>query len=220
MKDSYSLDVSEEGLDRAFQLHFEAYRRIFERCGLDAIAVEASSGAMGGSESIEFMIPSDAGEDWIACCASCGYAANTEKATSPGPIRTARAGAGRFPPRRPDHQELARFEGGAPAERQIATLVYARRPLTLVPLRGDPPCERSRRDRRPEIRPPRRGGERRARPRPAASARSAWIAAGARRRGAARRRVCRPARTRTTSTCAASTSSATCVYPPGTTCAR
>ena len=100
MKDSYSLDLAEDGLDRAFQLHFEAYRRIFERCGLDPIAVEASSGAMGGSESIEFMIPSDACEDWIASCASCGYAANTEKATStlaPAPDSPALDAAEKFP---------------------------------------------------------------------------------------------------------------------------
>ena len=56
MKDSYSFDVKSEGLDHAFQQHFEAYRRIFERCGVETLAVEASSGAMGGSESIEFMV--------------------------------------------------------------------------------------------------------------------------------------------------------------------
>ncbi len=119
MKDAYSLDFTEEGLDRAFQLHFEAYRRIFERCGLDTIAVEASSGAMGGSESIEFMIPSDAGEDWIASCASCGYAANTEKATSsliPVEDSPALDAPEKFPtPGVRTIEELARFEGGAAA---------------------------------------------------------------------------------------------------------
>ena len=82
MKDSYSLDLDAAGLDHAFKLHFDAYRRIFERCGLAPLAVEASSGAMGGSESIEFMVASDAGEDWVASCGACGYAANLEKATS------------------------------------------------------------------------------------------------------------------------------------------
>lgn len=82
MKDSYSLDLDRAGLDAAFQRHFEAYHRIFARCGLQPLAVEASSGAMGGSESIEFMASSDAGEDRIASCAACGYAANLEKATS------------------------------------------------------------------------------------------------------------------------------------------
>jgi prolyl-tRNA synthetase len=142
MKDSYSLDLTEEGLDRAFQLHFEAYRRIFDRCGLDAIAVEASSGAMGGSESIEFMIPSEAGEDWIACCASCGYAANTEKATSAlAPIEDppALGTPEKFPtPGIRTIEELARFEGGAAPERQIKTLVYlVDGETTLVLLRGD-----------------------------------------------------------------------------------
>jgi prolyl-tRNA synthetase len=142
MKDAYSLDFTEEGLDRAFQLHFEAYRRIFERCGLDSIAVEASSGAMGGSESIEFMIPSDAGEDWIASCASCGYAANTEKATSSlTPVEDAPAldAPEKFStPGIRTIEELARFEGGAAPERQIKTLVYLIDGETaLVLLRGD-----------------------------------------------------------------------------------
>src|SRR5574341_1164468 len=68
MKDSYSFDVDAAGLDRSFQLHAEAYARIFARCGLRAIPVEASSGAMGGSTSVEFMALSSAGEDWIALC--------------------------------------------------------------------------------------------------------------------------------------------------------
>jgi len=142
MKDAYSLDFTEEGLDHAFQLHFEAYRRIFERCGLDTIAVEASSGAMGGSESIEFMIPSDAGEDWIASCDGCGYAANTEKATS-GLIPVEDAPALDVPEKFPTPgirtiEDLARFEGGAAPERQIKTLVYLiDGETTLVLLRGD-----------------------------------------------------------------------------------
>ncbi|MCL4684350.1 proline--tRNA ligase [Myxococcota bacterium] len=143
MKDSYSLDVDREGLDRAFQLHFDAYRRIFERCGLSPLAVEASSGAMGGSESIEFMVPSDAGEDWVASCGACGYAANVEKATSrladiadPEPRSTAPE---RFAtPGVRTIEELARFSDGAPAERQIKTLVYVLDGETaLVLLRGD-----------------------------------------------------------------------------------
>ena len=82
MKDSYSLDLAQPGLDASFQRHFEAYRKIFRRCGLETLAVEASSGSMGGSESIEFMVESDAGEDLVAACSRCGYAANVEKATS------------------------------------------------------------------------------------------------------------------------------------------
>ncbi len=144
MKDSYSLDLDEAGLDEAFQAHFRAYRRIFERIGLDPIAVEASSGAMGGSESIEFMSRSDAGEDWIAFCPACGYAANLEKATSilpsvegdeehalPAPEPFATPGVRTI-------EDLALMEGGAPPERQIKTLVYIHRGAPfLVLLRGD-----------------------------------------------------------------------------------
>jgi len=82
MKDSYSFDLHRAGLDKAFEDHRQAYVRIFERCALKTIQVEAHSGAMGGSGSTEFMVPTDAGEDLIASCESCGYAANTEKAES------------------------------------------------------------------------------------------------------------------------------------------
>ena len=81
MKDSYSFDIDDVGLDRSYQKHDAAYRRIFTRCGLDFVAVEADSGAMGGSQSQEFMVYTEAGEDLIASSAS-GYAANLEKATS------------------------------------------------------------------------------------------------------------------------------------------
>jgi prolyl-tRNA synthetase len=88
MKDSYSFDIDKAGLDRSFDLHDEVYRKIFTRCGLQFVAVEADSGAMGGSQSQEFMVYSDAGEDLIASCPVCGYAANLEKATSRlGPVR-------------------------------------------------------------------------------------------------------------------------------------
>ena len=82
MKDSYSFDLNKEGLDKSFDLHDAVYRRIFKRCGLKFVAVEADSGAMGGSQSQEFMVYTDAGEDLIASCPVCGYAANLEKATS------------------------------------------------------------------------------------------------------------------------------------------
>jgi len=144
MKDSYSLDVDAPGLDAAFQRHLEAYRRIFSRCGLETLAVEASSGAMGGSESIEFMVPSEAGEDWVASCASCGYAANVEKATSGLPPTTDESGPTapeKFPtPGVRTIEDLTTFAGGAPAERQIKTLVYALDgEIALVLLRGDHP---------------------------------------------------------------------------------
>jgi len=82
MKDSYSFDLDAAGLDKSFDAHDAVYRRIFTRCGLKFVAVDADSGAMGGSQSQEFMVYTDAGEDLIASCPVCGYAANTEKATS------------------------------------------------------------------------------------------------------------------------------------------
>ena len=82
MKDSYSFDIDKAGLDKSFELHDAVYRKIFTRCGLRFVAVEADSGSMGGSQSQEFMVYTDAGEDLIASCPVCGYAANTEKATS------------------------------------------------------------------------------------------------------------------------------------------
>ena len=82
MKDAYSFDIDKAGLDRSFELHDAVYRRIFTRCGLKFVAVEADSGSMGGSQSQEFMVYTDAGEDLIASCPVCGYAANLEKAVS------------------------------------------------------------------------------------------------------------------------------------------
>jgi prolyl-tRNA synthetase len=82
MKDSYSFDIDAEGLDVSYKKHYDAYRRIFARCGLDVIPVEAHSGAMGGSQSMEFMVASDAGEDLVVNCPACLYAANLEKAVS------------------------------------------------------------------------------------------------------------------------------------------
>ncbi len=82
MKDAYSFDIDAAGLDESYRKHDATYRAIFGRCGLEFVAVEADSGAMGGSQSQEFMVYTDAGEDLIASCAQCGYAANIEKATS------------------------------------------------------------------------------------------------------------------------------------------
>ena len=82
MKDSYTFDMDAEGLDVSYKKHYEAYRKIFARCGLHVIPVEAHSGAMGGSQSMEFMVASEAGEDFVVVCASCHYAANLEKAIS------------------------------------------------------------------------------------------------------------------------------------------
>lgn len=82
MKDSYSFDADEDGLERSYQLHEEAYHRIFSRCGLRFYKVESDPGMMGGAISHEFMAPSQAGEDEVVLCSSCGYAVNIELAIS------------------------------------------------------------------------------------------------------------------------------------------
>jgi len=82
MKDAYSFDSTPENLDKSYALHDKAYRKIFDRCGIKYFIVGASSGAMGGSGSEEFMVKSEAGEDTVAHCESCGYAANVEVAKS------------------------------------------------------------------------------------------------------------------------------------------
>ena len=142
MKDSYSFDVDEAGLDEQFQNHHRAYTRVFERLGLPAVPVQASSGAMGGTESVEFIVASPAGEDDIAHCPACNYAANLERATSrlaeiedePGPDQPEV-----FPtPGVRTIEDLVHFEGGAAADRQIKTLVqYLDGEPALVLLRGD-----------------------------------------------------------------------------------
>ena len=82
MKDSYSFDIDDAGLDVSYQKHRATYCRIFDRCGLNYLIIEAHSGAMGGSQSEEFMVYTPAGEDQVVSCANCKYAANLEKATS------------------------------------------------------------------------------------------------------------------------------------------
>jgi len=82
MKDSYSFDIDAAGLDVSYQKHREAYKRIFDRCGLKYMIIQADSGAMGGSGSEEFMVRTPAGEDQVVSCEGCDYAANVEKATS------------------------------------------------------------------------------------------------------------------------------------------
>jgi len=142
MKDSYSFDVDRAGLDAAFDKHAEAYKRIFARCGVETIPVQASSGSMGGSESVEFMAVCDAGEDWIVVCPGCGYAANLEKAVSVASPAADPPTAGpveKFPtPGVRTIEDLVKFAGGAAAERQIKTLVYMvdEQPVLFL-LRGD-----------------------------------------------------------------------------------
>jgi prolyl-tRNA synthetase len=82
MKDSYSFDIDHAGLDRSYDKHYQAYCNIFDRCGLKYVVVQADSGAMGGTGSQEFMVYTEAGEDLVASCPACNYAANVEKAVS------------------------------------------------------------------------------------------------------------------------------------------
>jgi prolyl-tRNA synthetase len=141
MKDSYSFDLDAAGLDISFDRHRGAYLRIFERLGIPVIPVEASSGAMGGRDSTEFMCPSEVGEDMVAHCPDCNYAANVEKATSA--LREVADGPGRLAPERFDTPGVRTIEDlatgyDAPAGRQIKTLVYLLDgKLTLVLMRGD-----------------------------------------------------------------------------------
>ena len=142
MKDSYSFDLDDAGLDRSFEIHREAYTRIFQRLSLDAIAVQASSGMMGGTGSVEFMVASPAGEDDIARCAGCGYAANVERATAAlAPVDDGETSDElvRFPtPGVRTIAALETVEGGAPAQRQIKTMVMVLDgSMTLALVRGD-----------------------------------------------------------------------------------
>jgi prolyl-tRNA synthetase len=142
MKDSYSLDIDAGGLDAGFAKHHRAYQKIFSRMGMQAVDVLASSGAMGGTESVEFVVRSEAGEDWVVTCAHCDYRANLEKATSKleelddGP----EAGLEKFPtPGLRTIKALAEAHPDIAApDRQIKSLVYFLdgEPL-LVLLRGD-----------------------------------------------------------------------------------
>ena len=140
MKDSYSFDLDDAGLEVSYQKHVEAYTRIFERCGLKCSYVEAYSGMMGGSVSGEFAAPTDSGEDSIAV-SECGYAANLEKAQSAVPPVEDPPGD-RAPepfdtPGQKTIDDLVKFTGENPA-RMIKTLVYivTSKPVVIL-LRGD-----------------------------------------------------------------------------------
>jgi len=142
MKDAYSFDVDAAGLDRSYEDQRRAYERIFTRCGLEYVAVQAHSGAMGGSASQEFMVRTDAGEDTVAACPKCRYAANTETASSRLPPEEDEAG-----PAEPERfatpgvltiEALERPPYGVTARRQLKTLVYLAdgEPVVAV-VRGD-----------------------------------------------------------------------------------
>jgi prolyl-tRNA synthetase len=142
MKDAYSFDVDTAGLDRSYDDQRRAYEKIFTRCGLDFVAVQAHSGAMGGTGSQEFMVKTDAGEDLVAACPKCRYAANTETATSrlaPEEDGTGPAAPERFAtPGVVTIDALSQAPHAVPARRQLKTLVYmADERLVVAVVRGD-----------------------------------------------------------------------------------
>jgi len=139
MKDAYSFDIDEAGLDSAFDRQHQAYLNIFDRFDLDAIPVEASSGNMGGTDSVEFMVRAEAGEDDVVVCPNCDYAANIEKATSTLPA--VEDSEGPAAPERfatPGVRTIAALEEHSPADRQIKTMVFMiDDEIVLALVRGD-----------------------------------------------------------------------------------
>jgi prolyl-tRNA synthetase len=143
MKDSYTFDMDQAGLDVAYEKHYRAYCRIFERCGLEYIVVEAHSGAMGGSQSHEFMVTSDAGEDIVAVCGNCGYSANLEKAVAEPSAPPAADPAGDLAPEefhtpgRKTIAEVAEFTHLPESSQMKSLVVVADGKPALLLLRGD-----------------------------------------------------------------------------------
>jgi prolyl-tRNA synthetase len=142
MKDAYSFDATDEGAMASYKKMYDAYTRIFARCGLKAFPVEADTGVIGGNYSHEFMVPADTGENEVAYCEACGYAANVEKATSGIPKTAARdigPAVEKFAtPGVVTIEALSKDPYKVPANRQIKTLVYIAdsKPI-LILVRGD-----------------------------------------------------------------------------------
>jgi prolyl-tRNA synthetase len=141
MKDAYSFDSTDEAANLSYQKMYDAYARIFQRCGLKTMAVEADTGVMAGKFSHEFMVPAETGENEVAWCEQCHYAANVEKASSRAtPTETTSGGSPEkfATPGVATIDDLTRAPFDVPATRQIKTLVYivADKPL-LILLRGD-----------------------------------------------------------------------------------
>jgi len=142
MKDAYSFDTTDEGAMAAYKKMYDAYTRIFARCGLKAFPVEADTGVIGGNYSHEFMVPAETGENEVAFCEACGYAANIEKATSGIPKTAARevgSAIEKFAtPGVVTIEALSKEPYKVPANRQIKTLVYIAdsKPI-LILIRGD-----------------------------------------------------------------------------------
>ncbi len=142
MKDAYSFDTTDEGAMASYKKMYDAYSRIFARCGLRAFAVEADTGIIGGNYSHEFMIPAETGENDVVYCEACNYAANIEKATSGLPQTAARelgAAPEKFAtPGVVTIEALSKEPYKVPANRQVKTLVYvADSQPVIVLIRGD-----------------------------------------------------------------------------------
>ncbi len=142
MKDAYSFDATDEGAMASYRKMYDAYQRIFDRCGLKSFPVEADTGVIGGTHSHEFMVPAETGENEVVYCEACHYAANVEKAISGIPKTAAReigAGAEKFAtPGVGTIEALSKAPFSVPANRQIKTLVYVADSKTiLVLIRGD-----------------------------------------------------------------------------------
>jgi prolyl-tRNA synthetase len=142
MKDAYSFDVSDEAAQVSYQKMYDAYTRIFARCGLKTFPVEADTGIIGGKFSHEFMVPAETGENEVAYCEGCGYAANIEKATSApsqSAIRNPQSAIEKFAtPGVVTIEALAAAPYNVAADRQIKTLIYvAESKLVIVLMRGD-----------------------------------------------------------------------------------
>jgi len=139
MKDSYSFDRDEEGLDKSYQLHLDAYKKIYSRCGLKIYVVQSDTGMMGGSMAHEFMAPSAAGEDDVALCGGCGYAANVELALSvPKPTATSNWSSEEVAtPEKRTIDELTRFLKLTPDFLIKSILVISDQGPVLALVRGD-----------------------------------------------------------------------------------
>ena len=142
MKDAYSFDTTDEGAMASYKKMYDAYTNIFARCGLKAFPVEADTGVIGGNYSHEFMVPAETGENEVAFCEACGYAANIEKATSGIPKTAAREvgpAIEKFAtPGVVTIEALSKEPYKVPANRQIKTLVYiADSKPVLILIRGD-----------------------------------------------------------------------------------
>src|SRR5271157_5601960 len=143
MKDSYSFDLDAAGLDVSYLKHYDAYCRIFDRSGMKYSVVEAHSGAMGGSQSHEYMVASEAGEDFVAVCPGCGYAANLEKAAAlPSKPAIADPQGDLAPeefhtPGRKTIAEVADFTGLPETSQMKSLVLVADGKPVLVLLRGD-----------------------------------------------------------------------------------